>query len=126
MIFEKRCGKSTLEKYSFFFIDNNPYEISHYYSYLGLSACANGNFLNAKVCVYQAVLARSHLQKLFTTRFRPIHWGDFPSAVFRVLSETYAISLSESPCTALGDQSFWNVSPVIWTPDYNRWRDSGF
>ena len=109
-----------------FLIDNNPFEISQDYSYLGLSVCADGNLLNAKVCVNEGVLARSHLQKLFTTRFRPIHWGDFPSAVFRVLSETYAISLSESPCTALGDQSFWNVSPVIWTPDYNRWRDSGF
>ena len=63
------------------------------------------------------MLAWSHLQKLCTTRFRPTHWGDFPSAVFRVLSETYAISLSESPCTALGDQSFWNVSPVTWTPN---------
>ena len=80
-----------------FFIDNNPFEISQDYSYLGLSACANGNFLNAKVCVNEAVLAWSHLQKLFSTRFRPIHWGDFPSAVFRVLSETHAISLSEWP-----------------------------
>ena len=115
MIFEKRCGKSTLKNYLFFFIDNNPFEISQDYSYLELSVCANVNFLNAKVCVNKAVLAWSHLQKLFTTRFRPIHWGDFPSAVFRVLSETYAISLSESPCT--GDQSSWNVSPVIWTPD---------
>ena len=89
-----------------FFIDNNPFEISQDYSYLGLSACANGNFLNAKVCVNEAVLARSHLQKLFTTRFRPKHWGDFPSAVFRVLSETRAISLREWPCTALAEQSF--------------------
>ena len=60
-----------------FFIDNNPFEISQDYSYLGLSAWANGNFLNE---VNEAVLARSHLQKLF-----------------RVLSETHAISLSESP-----------------------------
>ena len=105
-----------------FFIDNNPFEISQDYSYLGLSVCANGNFLNAKVCVNEAVLALSHLQKLFTTRFRPKHWGDFPSAVFRVLSETHAISLSESPCTALRDQSFWNVSPASWTPDFNRWQ----
>ena len=120
-IFEKRCGKSTLKKYSFF-IDNNPFEISQDYSYLGLSVCANGNFLNAKVCVNEGVLALSHLQKLFTIRFRPKHWGDFPSAVFRVLSETHAISLSESPCTALRDQSFWNVSPASWTPDFNRWQ----
>ena len=77
MIFEKRCGKSTLKNYLFFFIDNNPFEISQDYSYLGLSVCANGNFLNAKVCVNEAVLARLHLQKLFTTRFRPIHWGHF-------------------------------------------------
>ena len=119
-IFEKRCGKSTLEKYSFF-IDNNPFEISQDYSYLELSVCANGNFLNAKVCVNEGVLARSHLQKLFTIRSRPKHWGDFPSAVFRVLSETFAISLGESPCTALRNQSFWNVSPASWTPDFNHW-----
>ena len=65
-----------------FFIDNNPFEISQDYSYLGLSVCANGNFLNAKVCVNEGVLARSHLQKLLKIRFRPKHWGDFPSAFF--------------------------------------------
>ena len=96
MIFNKRCRKSTLENY-FFFIDNNRFEISQDYSYLGLSACADGNFLNAKVCVNEAMLARSHLQKLFTTRFRPKHWGDFPSEVFRVLSKIHAIGLSASP-----------------------------
>ena len=48
LIFEKQCRKSTLEKYSLFFIDNDPNEISQDCSYLGLSFYANGNFSNSK------------------------------------------------------------------------------
>ena len=48
LIFEKQYRKSTLEKYSLFFIDNDPNEISQDCSYLGLSFYANGNFSNSK------------------------------------------------------------------------------
>ena len=86
MIFEKRCRKSTLEKYSFF-IDNDSIEISQDYSCLGLSFCTNGNFSNSKQillekcrrCVFATKsfldfqkLSIDSCNKLFKTPFKPI------------------------------------------------------
>ena len=44
-----------------------------------------------------------------------------PSAVFSCFVRNTRDQSQRVPCRALGDQSFWNVSPVTWTPNFNRW-----
>ena len=48
MIFEKKCRKSTIEKYKFF-ISSNIIDIVNNYTYLGVNFSSNGNFSNHKI-----------------------------------------------------------------------------
>ena len=48
MVFEKKCRKSTIEKYKFF-ICANIIDISNNYTYLGVNFSTNGNFSNHKI-----------------------------------------------------------------------------
>ena len=68
MIFEKRCRKSTLKKYSFF-IDNDPIEISQEYSQLGL--CRRCIFATKSFLDFQK-LSIDTCNKLFNTLLKSI------------------------------------------------------